>query len=241
MPGEIPDYEPLMREAVAAFWGIRDRQATAQRVRGTVDAGTRGSVTGGQHMGPIDALLTRVLQDAGAPTSWAIHTGQRARIPGYYRESKNLDMVVTAGDAVVAAIEAKSQVGSFGNNLNNRIEEAIGQSVDFWKSHDVEFIPGGRPWFGYVMIVESSPVSTRPVRSRQSLFPPDGVFSGMSYVERYAMTFERLYQERLVDAVAYAVSPKNTDFIDYPSVSLSFQHFATLLHNRVREVRSLGL
>jgi hypothetical protein len=34
--------------------------------------------------------------------------------------------------SLVATVEVKSQVGSFGNNFNNRVEEAIGSATDFW-------------------------------------------------------------------------------------------------------------
>lgn len=238
MATELPDYEPMMAEAVRAFWGVRDRQAAAQRERGAIDAGTRGAVTGGQHLGPIEALLRRVLEDAGVSPE-SIHNGRAARLPGYFRELKNWDIVVIEDEVLVAVIELKSQVGSFGNNLNNRIEEAIGQTIDFWQAAEKSIIPGLRPWFGYVMLVEASPRSTEPVRTAPSLFPPDEAFSNKSYAERYAIAFERLHRERLLDAVAFAVSPRDTSEVEYPSPAMSFQHFATTLHNRVREVQAL--
>ena len=38
-----------------------------------------------------------------------------------------------ADGQLVTAIEFKSQVGpSFGNNFNNRVEEAIGNAADIW-------------------------------------------------------------------------------------------------------------
>lgn len=238
MPVEIPNYEPLMQEAVANFWAIRDRQATEQAARGVVDAGTRGAVTGGRHLGPIEALIRRVLTDAGVNET-DIHNGQSAKLPGWFREFKNWDIVVFDGGTLVAVVELKSQVGSFGNNLNNRIEEAIGQTVDFWQAVDRGLMPGLRPWFGYVMIVEETAGSTGNVRTARGLVPPDPVFENASYVERYATAFVRLHQERLLDAVTFAKSPRGTNQVTYPAPALSFQHFATTLYNRVREVRSL--
>ncbi|MEX0952768.1 MAG: PaeR7I family type II restriction endonuclease [Nitriliruptoraceae bacterium] len=238
MPGDLPDYEPLMQEAVAAFWGIRDRQATEQALRGVADAGTRGSVTGGQHLGPIEALIRRVLIDAGVNEA-AIHNGRSAKLPGWFREFKDWDLVVLEGNTLIAVIELKSQVGSFGNNLNNRIEEAIGQTVDFWKAVDNGLVPGLRPWFGYLMVVEESERSTRSVRTGRGLLPADSMFEGASYMQRYAAAFTRLHQERMLDAVTFAMSPRDSAQVSYPSSALSFQHFATTLHNRVREIRSL--
>lgn len=44
-------------------------------------------------------------------------------LPGFFRPTKEWDLLVVKDGALVAAIEAKSQVGpSFGNNFNNRTE-----------------------------------------------------------------------------------------------------------------------
>jgi hypothetical protein len=50
MPIEVPDYEPRFLAAVRDFWSVRDNQAERQRLEGKLDAGTRGAVTGGQHL-----------------------------------------------------------------------------------------------------------------------------------------------------------------------------------------------
>jgi len=56
------------------------------------------------------------------------------------------------GRQAVAAIEFKSQVGSFGNNYNNRTEEAIGSASDIWGAYrEGAFKPSARPWLGYLM------------------------------------------------------------------------------------------
>jgi hypothetical protein len=126
----VPDYEERFQVAVESFWGVRDEQAERQRLSGTLDAGTRGAVTGGQHMNAVAGLITRVFVDAGMTPRTA-----GRRLPGYYRGSKNWDTVVTYEGAIVAIIELKSQVGSFGKNQNNRIEEMIGQSLDPCSAH----------------------------------------------------------------------------------------------------------
>lgn len=106
---------------------MRASQAAKQIEEGKVDAGTRGSVTGGKHLHSLAALIQQVFADAGMP----IHKESgNTLLPGYYRASKNWDTVVTYKSRLVAIIELKSQVGSFGNNQNNRIEEMIGQSLD---------------------------------------------------------------------------------------------------------------
>ncbi len=232
---DLPDYERDFKVAVGRFWGVRDDQIERQLAAGTQDAGTRGAVTGGQHLQPIEDLITRVLLDAGVPER-AIMRGRQpgTRLPGWFRELKNWDVVVMDGQQIVLTIECKSQVGSFGNNLNNRIEEALGQTFDYWKAAE-EVFPGVRPWFGYVMIVEDSPRSSAPVRTQGHVVAPDSEFAGASYLRRYAIAFERMYSERLLDAVVFAQSEAGEANADYPNPALSFQHFAVAIHNRIRE------
>ncbi len=43
--------------AVMAFWAGRDLQTQKQIEAGTVDAGTRGSVTGGLYLNPLQQLI----------------------------------------------------------------------------------------------------------------------------------------------------------------------------------------
>lgn len=89
----IPDYEPAMKEAVRKFWELRNRQSEDQSERGVTDAGTRGAVTGGKHLAPVENLIGEVLNDAGI--SWTnIYNGRTATLPGYFRETKNWDVAV---------------------------------------------------------------------------------------------------------------------------------------------------
>ena len=57
-------------------------------------------------------------------------------LPGYYRPEKKWDLLVVSNNQLVTAIEFKSQVGpSFGNNFNNRVEEAVGSATDIWTAY----------------------------------------------------------------------------------------------------------
>lgn len=171
--------------AVRAFWAGRDLQTQRQIDSGTLDAGTRGSVTGGQHMTPLQDVIAAQfapLEALGA-TIW-----QRSIIglPGYYRRAKNWDIVVTYGDSLVAAIECKSQVGSFGNNFNNRTEEAIGNAVDLWRAYEAGLVGELRPWLGFVLVMEHASGSTTVVRDQgRPLYRPDTAFDLSSYSDRY--------------------------------------------------------
>jgi len=73
-------------------------------------------------------------------------------------------LVIKKGQLRVA-IEAKSQVGpSFGNNFNNRTEEAMGSALDLWTAfREGAFNGGAQPFIGYFFMLEDCKASTRPV------------------------------------------------------------------------------
>lgn len=65
----------------------------------------------------------------------------------------------------------KTQVGpSFGNNFNNRSEEAIGSASDVWIAYREGRFGDTRPWLGYFFLLEEHPKSTKPVVVREPLF-----------------------------------------------------------------------
>jgi hypothetical protein len=74
----------------------------------------------------------------------AVLTKTNAKVPCYYRKSKNWDILVPNE----IAIELKSMnKKSFSKNKNNRIEEAIGNVIDARKANP-------RMKFGYVIVLE---------------------------------------------------------------------------------------
>jgi len=92
-------------------------------------------VTAGHHLNGIRDLIGSVFRDE-LPQA-RVHQTADVSLPGYYRCMKKWDLLVEHEGYLVAAIELKSQVGpSFGNNLNNRTEEAIGSAVDLWRSYE---------------------------------------------------------------------------------------------------------
>ncbi len=90
-------------------------------------------------------------------------------------------MVIVEGK-LIAAIEFKSQIGpSFGNNFNNRAEEAIGSASDLWAAYrEGAFRPSARPWLGYLMMLEDCPASTKQVHSWEPFFRTFPEFVGSS-------------------------------------------------------------
>lgn len=101
---------------------------------------------------------------------------------------------------LIAALEFKSQVGpSFGNNFNNRTEEAIGTAHDLWVAYrEGAFGKQPRPFVGWMMMVEAAPGSRSAVTDRSPHFPVFKEFQGASYQHRYNVLCQRLMQEQLI-------------------------------------------
>ncbi len=93
-------------------------------------------------------------------------------LPGYFRPTKLWDLLVMNEGHLVAALEFKSHVGpSFGNNFNNRTEEAIGTSHDLWTAYrEGAFGKQARPFVGWLMVVEDAPKSRSPVNRSSTPF-----------------------------------------------------------------------
>jgi hypothetical protein len=237
LTADLPNYEEQFKKCVEDFWLVRASQAAKQVDAGKADAGTRGAVTGGKHLHSFAALIQQVFADAGMP----IRKGSESTLlPGYYRASKNWDTVVTYKGRVVAIIELKSQVGSFGNNQNNRIEEMIGQSLDIWRATRESLLGDLRPWFAYLMLLEDTAGSRTLVKGRTNpSFRQDNVFTGTNYLDRYKIAFERLRLEGDMNAACLLISDPHRSTVEYPDPTMTFNAFAAAIHGRVTEV--LGL
>jgi len=148
---DLADYQTKAREAVKAFWGNREAARQKQIESGKTDQGERAGVTAGKNMDGFLALVRDIVGLNGLGQA-DIHLSRRVlTLPGYFRPTKLWDMLVINDGRLVAAIELKSQVGpSFGNNLNNRTEEAIGTAVDLWTAYrEGAFGDNPRPFLHY--------------------------------------------------------------------------------------------
>lgn len=225
--------EEALGEAVKTFWETRGKQ------QGDGDpnqpyAGARAAVVGGRHADGFISLIARIVSDAGLPNA-EVRLNKRGAIPGYFRPCKQWDLVVICEHELVAAVEVKSQVGSFGNNFNNRVEEAIGNATDVLKAYEKGLYPlSAKPWLGYLLMLQEHPDSTSPT-SEITLkpFPVDSAFQRRSYAKRYELMCERFVRERLYDAVCFVMSNERTGpqgKFTQPNPELSFLHFARSLH-----------
>lgn len=206
---DLADYETLAREAVQAFWGNREQARKKQIESGRVDAGERGAVTAGKNMDGFIALMIAVVRANGLADATISRGRAPLTLPGYFRPTKLWDLLVIHRGRLVAAVECKSQVGpSFGNNFNNRAEEAIGTAHDFQVAYrEGAFGDCSRPFTGWLMLVEDAPGSRRPVSDSSPHFPVFPEFQGSSYQQRYHLLCQRLVRERLYSAACTLTSP----------------------------------
>lgn len=225
-------YSRQVQEAVRHFWSTRDRQSELQgTATGLRDTGARSAVTGGKQMDGFVAIVRKLLVKAGLSDA-AIFSESRLELPGYFRAEKKWDLVVVVDGTLLAAFEFKSQVGpSFGNNFNNRTEEALGSATDLWTAfREGAFRASQRPWLGYLMLLEECPGSTNPVSVREPHFPVFAEFRDASYVRRYELLLTHMVRERLYDSACFLLSERTsvlTGNFREVSSDLGFTQFAT--------------
>lgn len=205
----LADFDRKAQESVMAFWGNRDKAAQKQMESGKVDAGTRGAVTAGNNMDGFVALVIDLVHANGLGHAQIHQKRAVLTLPGYFRPTKLWDLLVINEGRLIAAVEMKSQVGSFGNNFNNRTEESIGTAHDFWTAYrEGAFGKQPRPFVGWLMLVEDAPGSRSAVRDASPHFPVFPEFQGASYLKRYDLLCQRLVQEQLYTTAAVMASPK---------------------------------
>jgi hypothetical protein len=207
----LVNYEKHAKASVRAFWGNRSAARQKQIDAGKADPGERAAVTAGKNMDGFIRLAIRLVEAKGLKNA-TIQTSKRVlTLPGFFRPTKLWDMLVLNNGRLVAAIEFKSQVGpSFGNNFNNRTEEAIGTAHDFWTAYrERAFGESPRPFVGWLMLVEDSPGSRKPVKDVSPHFPISKDFVQASYAERYKLLCEKLVLENLYTTATLMLSPRS--------------------------------
>ncbi len=226
-------YDQQISDALIAFWGSRDAQAARQQSSGRVDAGTRGSVTGGQHLNAVGDLVESVTASA-KPARVTVHSGGGNRNPltaiaGWFRPTKQWDIVYRLDGEPVAVIELKSQVGSFGNNANNRAEEAVGNAADLLAAQRHGQLPS-HLWRGYIFVIEDCDASRKPsTLGDDDRWAMDERFANASYVQRVSILCDRLVDDGLYDG-AWAVAtsqPPSFSWVEPDPPLTGFDRFAS--------------
>ena len=234
----LADYERQAREATMAFWGNREKARQKQIEAGNADQGERAGVTAGKNMDGFIALIVDLVKANGLGHAELHQTSAVVTLPGYFRPTKKWDLLVMNEGRLVAAVELKSQVGpSFGNNFNNRTEEAIGTAHDFWTAYrEGSLGDQPKPFVGWLMMVEDEARSRAPVRDRSPHFKVFPEFQGASYLKRYDLLCERLVKENLYSAAALLASPRSavtTGEFSEMSALTSLKTFVTTLAGHI--------
>jgi hypothetical protein len=182
---------------------------------GKVDTGERGAVTAGNTMDGFTALMIDLVEANGLGHAKIYQQRSVLTLPGFFRPTKLWDILVILDGRLIAAVEMKSHVGpSFGNNANNRAEEAIGTAHDFWTAYrDGAFGENAaRPFVGWLVMVEDADKSRRASKRESSLhFPVFPEFKGASYLQRYDILCQKLVRENLYTAACMLASPRSAE------------------------------
>ncbi len=192
-PSLLPaGFDDIVGDAVGVFWASRSTGSDAQ-------AGSRGNVVAGKNLDGFTEVTRAVAAHCGLSEDCVFAKGRKyLTLPGYYRPHKNWDVLVIREGRLLAVLEFKSQVGSFGNNFNNRAEEAIGNATDLWVANsEGAFSPERHlvyegpppadprpPFLGYLMLLEECDASTRPISAESAQYPILPEFAGASYSDR---------------------------------------------------------
>jgi hypothetical protein len=231
------DLHSKVSKAVAYFWQTRQSQVEKQKQTGSTDQGFRGAVTGGAQMDGFINLISETIASAGIDKQH-IYFQHSLELPGYFRPTKEWDLLVVKDNQLIIALEAKSQVGpSFGNNFNNRTEEAMGSALDLWTTYrEGAFNKTVKPWLGYLFMLEDCARSQSPVSVKEPHFEVFPEFKGASYIKRYEIFCRKLLRERHYNAACFITSHKdkglNGDFTE-PAEDLTFSIFANSLRAQI--------
>ena len=219
--------------AVEHYWKTRMAQGAKQKQTGKADQGLRSAVTGGAQMDGFIDLFTEIITAAGIPAEF-IFRNRDVELPGFFRPTREWDLLVIREKTLLVAIEAKSQVGpSFGNNFNNRTEEAMGSALDLWTAYrEHAYLASPQPFLGYFFMLEDCDGSQNPVKVREPHFKVFPEFVGASYRRRYELFCRKLVLERHYTASAFITSTAgdgSNGMFSTPADDISVERFARVL------------
>ncbi len=227
--------------AITHYWSTREKQAGKQKTSGSSDQGARSAVTGGAQMDGFIALMTEIIIEAGIEERYIFHN-KHLELPGFFRPTKEWDLLVIRDEQLIIALEAKSQVvPSFGNNFNNRTEEAMGSALDLWTAYrEGAFNKTVKPWLGYIFLLEDCKESQRPVKVKEPHFTVFKEFKDASYAKRYELFCRKLVRERHYSFSTFILSDRAKGakgIYKEPAEDLTFELYARSL---VAQVAAFG-
>lgn len=172
--------ESEIKDAVQEFWRARKR----------------GTQSDSHPKAFLDLIATDLAREGWSDVAVKKKGGKkRITIGGHFRPAKEWDIVCWDGDEPRIAIELKTQADSYGNNENNRYEEALGNALDVRARY------GARIGLGFVFVICDEEKSRRVTRPRVP--DPDPVFEGSSHVTRRTIFARRVVDYKLRQASLY--------------------------------------
>ncbi|WP_122756578.1 PaeR7I family type II restriction endonuclease [Pseudomonas viridiflava] len=249
---ELSWLDERVTDAIVKFWTVRN--------------GGKG-VLGGKTLNAFVHIIEHVVRESGLANAKAYIGRNTSQLPGFFRPHKSWDVVVVDDGKLIAAIEFKSQVGSIGNNFNNRTEEVLGSSLDLRTAiEESAFGEDANIFTGYIIVVEDSAASRATPNINMSFFPvmpgflldesvrdvsytrrKDGTHprtKGISYIDRYDLMCKRLMMKGLYTATALIASPnepKTSGTYSNVSASTSIQTFMLKLSKHCEVVQSINI
>lgn len=171
----MPFSDEEIEAAVRDFWGSRQ-------------TGTQS----GRHDRAFLELVSSELSQLG----WPAQIRQQSTVPGHFRVAKSWDIVCrdSRGHPRIC-IEFKSQVDSYGNNENNRYEEALGSGLDIRARY------GGEATLGFFLVICDEAATRSVTRSRITDIDP--AFENTSHIDRRIIFAERIVGYQLTEARLY--------------------------------------
>lgn len=211
--------------------------AVLECVRHAVTEGTQS----GQHIAPLTSEIVDDMHAIGYESDSVFTDKTNVTLPGWFRLSKQWDITAFENDVLVAAIELKTISSSFGNNANNRAEEALGSVSDVnYATHNHLLEPNDLPPnFGYALLIRKTDKSSKPAQSNaRSRYEFDEDFIGASYIERFTILGKRLLRERIYQAVWVAVVDLENGTVDEPDPQMTYDKFLAHLKGWIDVVRA---
>ena len=212
-------FETLVFDAVShlCVYLNRDSAPTSQE-------GRRGQAIGGGSMSAFAKVAGKVAKQAGVteidiivPTSTR---DQRTVLPGCFRPTKNWDFLVIRDRVPLVALEFKSIMSSFGNNLNNRAEEAVGQGTDLNTVLQSNGIQPESVFSGYLMIMADDSDSRRQTRNiTLPLLDIEVEMNDLSYQQRADRMCQRLEENGIWYCTSFATTVLSENVGDFGVLS----------------------
>jgi hypothetical protein len=117
-------------------------------------------------------------------------------VAGHFRAAKSWDIVCRDSKGIPRiCVEFKSQVDSYGNNENNRYEEALGSGLDVRARY------GEHAALGFLLIFCDEEATRRPTRDRLPQLDP--TFQNTSHIERRIVFAQRIVEYELKNRALY--------------------------------------